>query len=244
MGQAGTRLCAGFDDCRVTIGPDTTTLAPGLPDQAAPSGVRSLEVRWFFPGPLNTAVAGWFERFPAAMESRDDAYLLSPQLRGLSVKLRAGGTLDVKVYRGSPGILDMAGQARGRLQSWQKWSFPGDPLSQESGNPAGWRPVGKTRRVSWFSRASGQVLARGPRLAKEPRCAVELTEICTRGEAWWSLGFEATGPVGLLGDELEATASLVFAEPLPRGVKPSTDDSRSYAEWLGQWPNADGDTSP
>jgi hypothetical protein len=73
---------------------------------------------------------------------------------------------------------------------------------------------------------------------------VELTEIRTRGEAWWSLGFEATGPVGLLGDELEATASLVFAEPLPRGVKPSTDDSRSYAEWLGQWPNADGDTSP
>ena len=41
---------------------------------------------------------------------------------------------------------------------------------------------------------------------------------------------------GLLRGELEATAALVFAETLPGGVEPSTDDSRSYAEWLGQWP--------
>ena len=45
-------------------------------------GVRSLEVRWIFPGQLETAVAGWFGRFPAVMESREDTYLLDPQLRG------------------------------------------------------------------------------------------------------------------------------------------------------------------
>ena len=28
-------------------------------------GVRSLEVRWIFPGQLETALAGWFARFPA-----------------------------------------------------------------------------------------------------------------------------------------------------------------------------------
>ena len=27
-------------------------------------GFRSLEVRWIFPGRLETAVAGWFGRFP------------------------------------------------------------------------------------------------------------------------------------------------------------------------------------
>jgi len=69
------------------------------------------------------AVAGWFGRFPARAESREDTYLLDPPLRGLSVKVRAGRALGVKVYHGSPGILAVAGRARGRLQSWQKWSF-------------------------------------------------------------------------------------------------------------------------
>ena len=35
-----------------------------------------------------------------------------------------GGALEIKAYRGSPGILEVAGRARGRLESWQKWSFP------------------------------------------------------------------------------------------------------------------------
>ena len=109
------------------------------PESPVTDGVRSLEVRWIFPGQLETAVAGWFGRFPAGLESREDAYLLFPHLRGLSVKLRAGGALDVKVYRGSPGILDVAGRARGRLESWEKWSFPFEPLSQDGGGGGrGW----------------------------------------------------------------------------------------------------------
>ncbi|HEY5988023.1 MAG TPA: hypothetical protein VIV12_16870 [Streptosporangiaceae bacterium] len=195
-------------------------------------GVRSLEVRWIFPGRLEAALVGWFERFPAGMESREDAYLLSPRLRGLSVKLRAGGALEVKIHRGSRGILDVAGHARGRLQSWEKWSFPCVPLGEDSGCPAGWRPIRKMRRISRFSPASGRMLAAVPGLAKEPGCGVELTEVRTQGKVWWSLAFEATGPAGLLRDELEATAALVFAETLPGGVEPGTGDSMSYAEWL------------
>jgi hypothetical protein len=68
-------------------------------------GVRSLEVRWIFPGQLETAVAEWLERFPAESQSREDTYLVDPQLRGLSVKVRGGGALEVKAYRGSPGEL-------------------------------------------------------------------------------------------------------------------------------------------
>ena len=205
------------------------------PEGSTPEGVCSLEVRWIFPGQLSTAVAGWFVRFPAETESRDDAYLLTPYLRGLSVKLRGGGALDVKVYRGSPGMLDVTGRVRGRLESWQKWSFPYAPVSQDNGNPAGWTAVSKTRRISRFSLASGRTLARVPGPG-DPVCAVELAEVRARGEAWWSLGFEATGPADLLRAELEATAALVFAETLPAGVEPGTDDSRSYAEWLSQSP--------
>jgi hypothetical protein len=88
------------------------------PEGPVAEAVRSLEVRWIFPGKLEAAVAGWFGRFPAGTESREDTYLLDPQLRGLSVKVRGGGALEVKMFRGSPGILEVAGRARGRLESW------------------------------------------------------------------------------------------------------------------------------
>ena len=130
-----------------------TAEPPGSP---VTEGVRSLEVRWIFPGQLQTAVAGWFARFPALVESREDTYLLDPRLRGLSVKVRGGGALEVKVYRGSPGILEVADRARGRVESWQKWSFGVSPFRQDSGDLAGWRAVRKRRRISWFPLASGR----------------------------------------------------------------------------------------
>jgi hypothetical protein len=216
-------------------------MAAALPESPVIEGVRSLEVRWIFPGQLEAAVAGWFGRFPARVESREDRYLLDPQLRGLSVKVRGGGALEVKVYRGSPGILEVPGRARGRLESWQKWSFPCGPLSLDSVDPAGWRPVSKRRRISRFALASGRIVARPQGLGGEPGCEVELTAVRTRGQDWWTLGFEATGPADLLRGELEATAALVFAQALPGGVAPGPDDSRSYAGWLGQRPGADSD---
>ena len=203
------------------------------PESPVTEAVRSLEVRWIFPGQLEAAVAGWFGRFPAETESREDTYLIDPLLRGLSVKVRGGGALEVKMYCGSPGTLEVAGRARGRLQSWQKWSFPFSPPRQDSGNPAGWRPVRKRRRISRFTGASGPIVAPAPGPGLELRCEVELTEVRTCGQDWWTLGFEATGPADLLRSALEATAALVFAQALPGGVEPGPDESRSYAEWLG-----------
>jgi hypothetical protein len=204
-------------------------------------GVRSLEVRWILPGQLEAAVAGWFGRFPAGIQSREDTYLLDPQLRGLSVKVRGGGALEVKAYRGSPGILEVAGRARGRLESWQKWSFPSSPPSQDSGDLAGWMPVRKRRRISRFSLASGPVVASAPELGQAPGCTVELTEVRMRGQDWWSLGFEATGAGEQLRSDLEATAAVVFAQALPGDIELGPEESRSYTEWLGLRPGARGD---
>ena len=124
------------------------------PESTVTEGGRTLEVRWIFPGQLEPAVAGWLGRFPVQTESREDTYLLDPRLRGLSVKVRGGGALEVKVYRGSPGILEVAGRARGRLESWQKWFFPFGPPGPDCGERVGWRPVRKRRRISRFSRAT------------------------------------------------------------------------------------------
>jgi hypothetical protein len=211
------------------------------PESPVTEGVRSLEVRWIFPGQLESAVAGWFGRFPAVIESREDIYLLDPQLPGLSVKIRGGRTLEVKAYRGSPGILELTDRARGRLESWQKWSFPSGPPSPGRSGPAGWQPVCKRRRISRFPLASGLVVAPAAGLGQQPGCDVELTEVHASGQDWWTLGFEATGPADLLRSELQATAALVFAYALPGGVQPGPDESRSYAQWLGQRPNVGGD---
>ena len=209
------------------------TAAP--PEGQLIEGLRSLEVRWILPGRLDPAVAGWFGRFPAEMAARQDAYLLDPDLGGLSVKVRAGTALEVKVYQGSPGILDMAGRAKGRIESWQKWSFPLRRLNQDGGS-AGWRMIGKRRRIARFSLASGRAVVALPGLAREPECAAELTEIRADGQAWWSLGFEATGPASLLRDVLQATARQVFAHALPGPVDLRMSCCQSYAQWLGRRP--------
>src|SRR5215468_8174258 len=114
-----------------------------------------------FPGGLAAAVAGWFSRFPAETTVLQDAYLLDPHLPGLSVKVREGRALEVKVYRGSPGLLEVAGCARGRLESWQKWSFPHGPASVGGADLAGWRPVSKRRRISRFSMTGGPARVNG-----------------------------------------------------------------------------------
>ena len=124
-------------------GQEHLAMTPALRESAVTEALRSLEVRWIFPGPLEAAAARWFGRYPAQTEAREDTYLLDPRLGGLSVKVRGGGALEVKVYRGSPGILEVAGRARGRMESWQKWSFPFRPPGQDRGDPAGWRPVRK-----------------------------------------------------------------------------------------------------
>ena len=216
------------------------TMAGAQPESPVTDGIRTLEVRWILPGELQTVVAGWFGQFTARTESRQDAYLISPHLPGLSVKVRGGRALEVKVYGGSPGILELAGRARGRMESWQKWSFPCGRLGPAHGELAGWRQVRKRRRIGWFSRASEPVLARVPAPGEEPRCTVELTEVAIGSEAWWSLGFEATGAADLLRAELQASAALVFAEGLPDGTELGMEHSRSYAKWLWQQSDAGG----
>ena len=213
-------------------GPGSMAFSGVTPEMS--SGVGSLEVRWILRGQLETAMARWFGQFPAEMESREDTYLLDRRVRGLSVKVRGGRALEVKAYQGGRGTLDVPGRARGHLEAWRKWSFPITAHRQDGCDPATWRTVFKRRRTSRFVLSSGQTAAHAPERGKDPQCEVELTEVRTRGQDWWTLGFEATGPPSLLCSELEATAALVFANAPPANMELGQNESRSYAEWLGQ----------
>ena len=214
---------------------DPLTAPPtGPPGNSVIEGLSTVEVRWILPGQLDAAIAGWFRRFPAETESREDAYLMYPVLRGLSVKLRAGRELEVKLCHGCPGILDTAGRARGRLESWRKWSFPFGPLGPYDAAPSAWSVVHKRRCISQFRLAGGRIMAGIPGRATEPSCAVELTEVSSGGETWWSLGFEATGPGDVLSTTLQRTAALVFAQALPADVEFDMSHCQSYADWLSR----------
>jgi hypothetical protein len=196
----------------------------------------SLEVRWIVPGLPEAAIREWFARFPSRTETREDLYLLQPSLRGLSVKLRNGGTLDVKSYLGSPGIIDLPCHGQGRLESWRKWSFPyrqAPPGARPA--PEGWVTVRKERRAAWFPLPSGQDPAPAP-LADTTGCLAELTDARSGGEQWWSVGLEAKGSAGLLRAALQHAADLLFAQPLPHRGGLSLDNCLSYAQWLHERP--------
>jgi len=193
--------------------------------------VDSLEVRWIAAGPATTAMREWFTGFPAGTDARDDAYLLLPRLAGLSVKLRDRAALDVKSYLSSAGVLELPPRCRGRLEYWRKWSFRYNRADQGDALPPGWSMVRKRRLRTWFPAPAGRDPAASP-AAVQAGCAVELTQVQLRGEPWWSLGFEATGPAELLRAALDHAAGVIFARPLPAGVDFSLDTSRSYAAWL------------
>ena len=95
--------------------------------------------------------------------------------------------------------------------------------------------MNKKRRISCFSRTAGVCV---PGLSQEPGCAVELTDVRVRGEPWWTLGFEATGPTLALRTELDAAVAAVFAQPWPGGVELGMGDNQSYAQWLRLRPSA------
>ena len=73
---------------------------------------------------------------------------------------------------------------------------------------------------------------------------MELTEVRAAGEAWWTLGFEATGPRHVLRGEVDAAAALVFALAPPGGLELGVGDSRSYAAWLRRQPPEPQDDLP
>jgi hypothetical protein len=190
-----------------------------------PAQDRTCEVRWIRPGRPGGEITRWFSRFSQVPETRDDDYLISPHMPGLSIKIRGGASFEVKQHRGVVGALDIAAAAAGRIDSWVKRSFPlpgGADLSRPL-EGAAWRRVSKRRQIATFpigtSGSPGGAV-----------CSVELTAVGVGDQTWWTLGFEAGGR-GALGC-IKRTAAVVFAEPLPMGSAFRAGEARSYAEWI------------
>ena len=138
------------------------------------------------------------------------------------------------------GVLEVPGRARGRLDTWQKWSFPLGPKSEHTGDAEAWSRVRKVRTISWLA-MPGDWLAKPEGLDDSARCAVELTAIVLGATNSWTLGFEASGPPEGRRDALEAASAFVFAEPMPGGIQLRVEDSGPYAAWLRRTVTTDPD---
>jgi hypothetical protein len=220
----------------VTIGGLTSGAEPrgaGL-DVAgrAGGGVVSLEVRWIHPGRLPAVLAEGLEPFGEGIEVREDCYLTDPMLPDVSVKIRGGVQVDVKAFRHSPGRLSLPGGTRGRLELWEKWSFPLAGAPQPLVDGGSWTRVEKARRRRSFALADGGLVERPLADAGSPGCSLELTEVSIDGAVWWTLGLEAIGPFETLHRDLQATAMALIDDRLSAPFGLHSRAARSYHQQL------------
>ena len=195
-------------------------------------GNSRIEVRWIMPGPLPGPVIEWFERFPVTTESRQDSYLVSPPLPGLSVKIRGNLALEVKEFSGSRGILDVAGVVQGRLQAWRKWSFPFSTASPYAEDSLSWQRVRKQRRLSAFLLDDAQFVTSFPVPSDRLSCTMELSEVLVADTLWWTFALESIGPDARLQEAIEVTAARFLGSGAPEQMALSVEASGPYSDWL------------
>jgi len=175
----------------------------------------------------------WFGRFPTSTEIRRDSYLVAPQLPGLSVKLRGELAVDVKVYRGTPGILYIPRIAQGPLGSWSKWSFPLSAKVQRPDDSLSWCGVEKRRRLSAFLPDDDVMIAPTP-VSDSGRltCTAELTDLVVKGEILLTFAFEAMGPPDRLQAAIEVATARYLNTEVAEQIRLNEDNCRPYSEWL------------
>lgn len=212
--------------------------------------LTSVEVRWFFSGPVPGEFEEWFCRNSAAFtaSSREDLYLRFPASLGLNVKLREG-RLEIKSLMKTLGARSFTPDVAGNVQMWKKWSG-GEAAVEEferlrTSAPHLWIAVRKERTLRKFSVGGASIVeVDAGRFFPPEGCNIELTRITVDGTAYWSLAFEAYGDPARIEGYLQRIAERVLSDKRrPRPFKTcsssadafSADNSHSYPEWLGRF---------
>jgi hypothetical protein len=199
--------------------------------------IPTTEVRWFHQGDLLPSWLSWFERFPDPGHEepvRIDKYLLINDSDGLGIKIRQG-RLEIKQRLGSLGVVQISDHVEGLVEYWMKWSFEvaenEDYLSYLDLPGSNWTSVHKRRKLRRYQlRENGQVLPVSDTLIPPDSCEVELTEIWSQEQSWWSLAFEAAGEFQSSQDVLMTISRhLIEIEGAP---KLTAKNSFGYPKWL------------
>ena len=201
----------------------------------------TLEVRWFYPGPLPGRVLEALQArscLPALLPARRDHYLLLEGEPALGIKLREGN-VEVKQRQEAPRQVEVGPGAVGWVARWRKWSFPlvqggapnAAPLEHLLVPASAWVAVEKKRRLQRYRLGSGLQADSVPLEAPAQQgCEFELSRVWAGGEAWWSVCFEAFGPGPRLEQALLAVAAKVLEPGWPVALE--REQSFGYPAWL------------
>ena len=201
----------------------------------------SAELRWFWKDAPPRGLDAWFRSGPFPPGGglpRRDRYLLEPQQTELGIKKRGGSdALEVKGFVGAG--TELTKPFEGRIQLWTKWTsrvLSIDNMPQVLVDKARWLRKFDTSGLEIREVALGddeQPVDR-PSHPLDCGCLLEIVaiHIGDRNAPWWTLAFEAFGPLDSVQDSLHRTAAHVSA-PSP----PSLGDGLrlSYPEWLSLW---------
>ena len=197
----------------------------------------TLEVRWFFKGPVPPDVLSWFhgrEGQPAEPLPRVDHYLRISGGDSLGIKLREG-RIEVKQRQRQLGAVCLQERVTGRVEHWRKWSFA---LASETSNLAGmtvpasgWVGIHKERMLSRY-RITGdrKLIAMSAVEYPDQGCDLEMTSVRVSGSEWWTLGFEAFGSEANLQEHLSLAAEKLIGATGPPPLP--VQDSYGYPRWL------------
>jgi hypothetical protein len=192
----------------------------------------TLEVRWIHRGPVPGAMVAWLGPFDNWIERREDRYFVVPSIPDLGIKIRDTVQFDLKAFRGSLGKLTVPDVGRGRLELWEKWSFPLHASALPPVDAVGWLTLEKTRRRRSFEVREDEAVERPVDQALLPGCSIELTEFAVGEGLWWALCLEATGGRETLERNLHVTAAKLLRGPSPDPKLLDLRHSMSYSRWL------------
>jgi len=220
--------------------------------------LRSLEVRWFFPGALPGAIVDLFSGASLSLgvphdaglirleSPRIDTYVLFPGSPYVGVKYREG-MFEIKARSSVAVILPVAQESSGEFASWSKISMTaerfeiGDLWPEDRGYL---RYVSKRRILRKYVNDGGVTSSAVSAMPGEG-CNVELVEVqlMDRDEltaaAWhtgpvWSFAFESYGTESTAErfGEAYVTPLIAILERASLGVALTSDHSLSYPAWL------------
>jgi hypothetical protein len=196
----------------------------------------SAELRWFwqnaFPPGLETFFhSGAFP--PGGGRPRTDDYLLDTSQVELGLKKRGGKSgIEIKGLIGVGAVCPAPFE--GRMQIWSKWISNALTIDQMPR-----LVVHKTRWLRKFDTSGTDVTEveldeeerprQSPERMLERGCHFELVTIQVDGCVWWSVGFEAFGPLDTVEHSLVRTVKWLAPAPhVPPGLE------LSYPAWLAR----------
>ena len=199
--------------------------------------LETAEIRWFLPGEIPEKMRAWFngfDDFPPSSQTRTDHYLHLPG-NAIGIKIREGL---IEHKQGVDGVGEKwrSGTHSGKVEHWQKWSFPLDDyfaiaemLNTYTGS---WLSIIKERQMRILSLdPTNRVLSTSYEEVSGTAVGWELTKLKIEGsnDSRWTMGFESFGNDNKLTETLIKICNTILADcPL----KLTEEDCYSYPELM------------